>query len=281
MARVSGRWVSLSTNRRMITELMSACRGMPIISIERTMALGDVVAAREALPEPPPWVALFAKAYAIVAERRPELRRSYLPFPWPHFYEADETICSIAIERNDEPGATRFVAGLCEAGLAEPAIYFGLFRSPNRQPIAQLQHAIREWLAKPVEEVSEFRQMLQFMRVPRPLRKLLWWYAVKASGRMRTKHFGTLGISTTAAAGATCLNLIAPTTATLNCGLFQPDGTLAVRLHFDHRVFDGMPAALALLEMERALTGSILSELRTMAGTSNRIGVRNVDVVVR
>ncbi len=266
MARVSGRWVSLSTNRRMITELMSACRGMPIISIERTMALADVVAAREALLEPPPWVALFAKAYAIVAERRPELRRSYLPFPWPHFYEADETICSIAIERNDA---------------TEPAIYFGLYRSPNRQPISQLQHAIRGWLAKPVKEVSEFRQMLQFMRVPRPLRKLLWWFAVKVSGRMRTKHFGTCGISTTAGAGATCLNLIAPTTATLNCGLFQPDGTLAVRLHFDHRVFDGMPAARALLEMEHALKGSILSELRTMAGTSNRIGVRNVDVVVR
>lgn len=250
----------------MVTELMSVCRGMPIISMERTMALGDVVSARDALLEPPPWVALFAKAYAIVAERRPELRRSYLPFPWPHFYEADETICSIAVERNDA---------------AEPEIYFGMFRSPNRQSLTQLHHAVREWVEKPVDRVREFRQMLQLMRLPRPLRAVMWWFAVKASGRMRTKNFGTCGISTTAGAGATCLNLIAPLTATLNCGLFQPDGTLAVRLHFDHRAFDGMPAARALLEMEQALTGSILSELRTMAGTTNRIGVRNVDVVVR
>jgi hypothetical protein len=265
MARVPGRWRSLSVNRRMIAEMMAECRGMPIITIERQMPLGELVAARNALPDPPSWVALFAKAFALVAAERPELRRAYMPHPWPHFYETAGSVASIAVER-DYGG--------------ESTVFFGQFFRPEEQTLDDLQRAIVHWRDAPVEEVRDFRRILNFMRVPRPLRRLAWWYALKVAGRHRVRQFGTFGISTTASAGATCRNLIAPVPLTLNYDLFAADGSLPVRLHFDHRVLDGMPAARALAEIEETLRSKILDELRAMAAPARRSGVRTVDVIV-
>lgn len=234
----------------MIAELMAASRDMPIISIEQRMHLGAVAAARHALPNPPSWVALFAKAFASVAARRPELRRAYMPYPWPHFYETEGSVGTIAIEREYE---------------GESAVFFGQFFRPDTQSLDKLQESLRHWRFAPVDEIRDFRRIVRFMRVPRPLRRLAWWYASKVAGRHRVRQFGTFGISTTASAGATCTNLIAPVPFTLNYGLLADDGTMDVRLHFDHRVLDGMPAARALNEIEHELQTAIADELRAMA----------------
>jgi hypothetical protein len=266
MPRIRGHWVSVSRCRQLIIEMMRACRDMPIITIERRMQLADLAAAREALEHPPSWVTLFAKAFARVAEHRPELRRTYMPWPWSHFYETEESVASIAIERDYQ---------------GESCVFFGQFRSPNLQSVAKLQEAVAEWRNLSVEEVRDFRRSLKIMRVPRPFRDLAWWYATKVAGRHHTRQFGTFGISTTASAGATCQNLIAPVTTTLNYGLFHEDGSIEVRLHFDHRVYDGMPAARTLAEMEEVLRTEILAELRE--SHTNRLGptatIRNVDVI--
>jgi hypothetical protein len=266
MARVPGRWRGLTVPRRLIAEMMAACRDMPIITIERRMALADVVAARQALADPPSWVTLFAKAFATVAAKRPELRRAYMPWPWPHFYETAGSVASVAVEREYQ---------------GQPAVFFGQFRCPDEQSLAKLQEALDGWRTTPVWEVRDFRRILRVMQVPRPVRRLCWWYATKVAGRHRVRHFGTFGISTTAAAGATCRNLIAPVPFTLNYGILGDDGSLDVRLHFDHRVIDGMPAARALAEIEDVLTTAILAELRDMAAPPARTGVRSVEVVVR
>jgi hypothetical protein len=100
------------------------------------------------------------------------------------------------------------------------------------------------------------------------VRRFLWWYATAWSGRVTARNFGTFGVSLTGQAGATATNLIGPLTTSLNCGLIQPDGTVDLRLHFDHRVMDGMPAARALAELEEVLRTEIAAELEAMAGVS-------------
>lgn len=264
MAKLPGRWKSLSVNRRLIAEMMAICRDMPIITIERRMQLADLVSARQALAAPPSWVAIFARAFGLVAARRDDLRRAYMPYPWPHFYETDGTAASIAIEREH---------------LGEPGVFFGQFFRPETQSLAKLQEAIERWRSAPIHQVRDFKRMLTIMRVPRPLRKLCWWYAVKVAGRHRVRQFGTFGISTTSSGGATCRNLIAPVPLTLNYGLIAEDGALDVRLHFDHRTLDGMPAARALAELERELRTTILAELQEMAPTATRTGIRAVEIV--
>jgi hypothetical protein len=250
MARMTGRRVPLSLPRRWIDDLMATSRGVPLVTFERRMALAAVATARRDVDPSPSWVMLFAKAYAIVASRRPELRRAYVPFPVPHLYEADESVASVAVER--------------EYG-GEPAVFFGLLRSPDKRPLAELMRRLSEWKRRPLKEVREFCRLLKHTRLPRPLRRLMWWYGMNTSGRRRARHFGTFGISVTAGLGAAAVNLISPLATTLSYGVLDNDGSLDVRLHFDHRVLDGAPAARALAELENVLRTTIVAELRQMA----------------
>jgi hypothetical protein len=214
------------------------------------MDLGEVVAARKRLAEPPAWVLLFSKAFAAVAARRPELRRTYLRLPWPLLWQADESVASIAVEREYH---------------GEPGVFFGFLKAPDKQPLSHLATILHQWKTRPVEQIDHFRRQIRFTKLPLPFRRFLWWYATVWSGRVKSKYFGTFGVSLTGASGATGLNLIGPITTAMNTGVIQDDGSVDVRLNFDHRVLDGMPVARALEEMEETLRTDIVAELNAMA----------------
>jgi pyruvate/2-oxoglutarate dehydrogenase complex dihydrolipoamide acyltransferase (E2) component len=50
--------------------------------------------------------------------------------------------------------------------------------------------------------------------------------------------------------------------------VIEPDGTVCVRLIYDHRVLDGAMAARALGKLEDVLNGPILNELDEMTRVS-------------
>jgi hypothetical protein len=216
------------------------------------MDLSAVIAARKRLAHPPAWAVLFARAFGAVAARRPELRRAYLRTPWPHLWQADESVAAVAVARDYR---------------GEPGVFFGFLRSPERTPLGDLCAALEAWKTRPPEEVSAFRRQIRYSRFPWPIRRLLWWYATAWSGRKKARFFGTFGVSLTGASGAAGLNLVGPLAVTLNTGVLQADGTVDVRLHFDHRVLDGMPAARALAEIETHLRTEIVAELAALADT--------------
>jgi hypothetical protein len=263
MGQQTGRRVPLSLPRRWIDDLMAASRGVPLVTFERRMALAPVVAARASVAPPPSWALLFTKAYAIVAARRPELRRAYVSFPWPHLYEAGESTASVAVERDYH---------------GEPAVFFGLVRRPDTLSLDELSWKLNEWKLRPVAEVATFRRLIRYARLPRPVRRLAWWYGMHASGRRRAKNFGTFGVSVTAGLGAAAENLISPLATTLSYGVLSADGSLDVRLHFDHRVLDGAPVARALEELEIVLRTEIVAELHGMAAP-HLPRVKAVDIV--
>ncbi|HVK19252.1 MAG TPA: hypothetical protein VM533_20125 [Fimbriiglobus sp.] len=250
MPAITGRRVRLPLSRRWIADLMHACRAIPLVTVERRMDLSATVAARDRVSDPPAWAALFVKAYAVVAARTPTLRQAYLRFPWPHLFEADESVASVAVARQYE---------------GEPAVFFGHFRAPERKPLSHLTGQVREWKTRPVEEVRSFARLIRYSRYPRPVRRLVWWLAMNLSGRHRAKTFGTFGLSTVGSAGAGLLNVIAPTATTLGYGPLAEDGTLDVRLTFDHRVLDGLTAAAALADLEGVLRGEMVRELTAPA----------------
>lgn len=261
MKTVTGRRTAAPLPRVWIDDLMIASRGVPAITFERRMALADLRAAREQAPDRPAWVVLFVKAYAAVAARRPELRRSYQPLPWPHFWTSDQNIASVAVERQYR---------------GEPAVFFGLVREPQLLPLQELQRLLRHWQTTPVEKVRPFAKLIRYTKLPRPVRRLCWWHGRDFSGTKRANTFGTFGVSVTAGSGATALNLISPLATTLNYGLFADDGGLDVRLHFDHRVLDGANVARVLTDLEAELSGPILDEVR---GLKTAPRVREVDVL--
>ncbi|HEY0438608.1 MAG TPA: 2-oxo acid dehydrogenase subunit E2, partial [Xanthobacteraceae bacterium] len=62
--------------------------------------------------------------------------------------------------------------------------------------------------------------------------------------------------------GADLLHPVGPWTTLLTYGPLRADGTVEVRIIFDHRVLDGATAARALARLEEVLNGPILDELR-------------------
>src|SRR5690606_17742017 len=131
----------------------------------------------------------------------------------------------------------------------EMVVLTTLIRDPARLPVADISQIIRRAKTIPVEEVRDFRRMLSLARWPTPLRRLIWWLGLNI-GRQRGNYFGTFGITVYSSLGAESLHPISPLTAVLNYGVIAPDGTVAVRIMYDHRVLDGSMVARVLERIE-------------------------------
>ncbi len=247
MSEPASRNLPLSLPRRLVGDVVHFAHQVPTVPVQRRMNLAVVAAARAAAHPKPSWCALFTKAYAIVTAATPSLRRAYLSFPWPHLYEHPVSVASIAFERHYGD---------------DEAVFFAQLRSPEQLSLAELDTWLRQHKEQPLERVAAFRRALQVSSLPRPVRRLIWWIALNAWGRKRARYLGTFGVSVYASLGAASLHPLSPLTTTLNYGVLEADGTLDVRLIYDHRVLDGATVARALGDLERVLQGEILVELR-------------------
>jgi hypothetical protein len=244
-----GRWISLSGPRRALVDMLHFAAAIPSIPVQRRMALAEVAAARDRVADRPCWPAVFLKAYSQVANDLPPLRRAYVKLPWPHLCEYPTTVASIAVEREYD---------------GEPCVFFGRIGNPASLSLREVHDRIRHFATAPIETVPAFRKVLSFARWPRPVRRALLWLGLNLP-RTRPGQFGIVGLSVYSSLGAESLHPLSPLTTTLNYGVIAPDGTVSVRLVYDHRVFDGSTAARALGKLEEVLTGPILAELRDMA----------------
>jgi hypothetical protein len=247
MSQPTGRNLPLSLPRRLICDYVHFARQIPSIPVQRRMRLAEVVAARAATGARPSWCAIFTKAFAFVTDAWPPLRRAYMGFPRPHLYEHPVNVTSIAVERRFED---------------EDAVFFLQLKQPELLSLSEIDARLRRAKDGPLEEVGSFRRVLRTSRMPRPLRRMVWWVGLNVWGRKRAHFMGTAGVSAYAGLGAASLHPLSLLTSTLNYGVIEPDGTVDVRLVYDHRVLDGGTVARALADLERALTHEILAELR-------------------
>ncbi|MFZ4637459.1 MAG: 2-oxo acid dehydrogenase subunit E2 [Pirellulales bacterium] len=249
-ATIKGRWLNLSPPRRFVCDLLHFASRVPSVPSQRRMRLADVIEARGRGTQRISWCAIFIKAYAIVAASRPELRRAYMPWIWPHLYEHPFSVASFTVERTYQ---------------GEPGVFYGKIPQPERQSLRALDAVVRHHQTADVEEVPTFLQAMQLARLPRPIRRAAWWLGLYSDGVCRAHFFGTFGISVVGSLGAAGLHILSPLTTTVNYGTFEEDGSLDVRITYDHRVIDGAPAARALAELEAVLHDEIRSELIALA----------------
>jgi hypothetical protein len=239
--------------RRTLLDFLADAQRRPTVTAERRLRLGLLVQARDACPSRPSWNAMFLKAFALVARRHPELRRIYCSFPWPHFYEHDESVGYFAVERLVDGAST---------------VLFGHRQRPDQESLETLSAYVRSCQERPVEEMRMYRRFRRLAYLPTPLRRLLWRCARLIGGSMCVRYFGTFGISSTAPTGAGMNTILSVTTSTLHYGLFDEEGNLDFRLTFDHRVYDGALAGRTLVDLEATLLGEILAEVRALPSTS-------------
>ena len=245
-----GRSIPLSPIRKLVVDL-TVLRA-PTVPVQRVMHLKPVMQARAALTDRPAWAALFAKAFALVAVEIPDLRRAYVKVPWAHLYEYPVSTLSMVFERDWN---------------GEMVILTTLMRSPETTPLKALSDAMKQTKDKPIEDNPDFRRMFALAKWPTPLRRLIWWLGLNI-GRQRGNYFGTFGITVYSGLGAESLHPLSPLTATMNYGVIAEDGTVSVRIMYDHRVLDGSMVARTLGRIEEKLLGPVLDELKAMAGKS-------------
>ena len=139
-------------------------------------------------------------------------------------------------------------------------VFAARIKDPASRPLFELIQVLRRFNEAPLSELKEFRRVLMFGRAPLPVRQFLMWVALNW-GRQRANYFGTFALSVYSALGAESLRPLFPTTAILNYGVIAADGTVDVRVTYDHRVMDGATVARALQSLERILTKTMVEEL--------------------
>ena len=251
MGKKAGRTLPLTTPRRLIGDLLHFSRAVPTVPVQRRVNVADLVEVRGRAPRRVSWCAIFTKAFARAAVQTPELRRAYLAFPWARLYEHPFSIANITVERLYQ---------------GENAVFFAHLHAPENKTLLALDEKLRQYKTEPIESLVLFRRALRIGRLPRWLRRPGWWYVLNAYGPWRSVVCGTFGVSVYSGLGAESLHPLSPLTSTLNYGVIQGDGSVTVRLTYDHRVMDGPTVARALALMEDVLHQDVLPELRDGAG---------------
>ena len=226
-----------------MTDLMHFAMKVPSVPAERRLSLGAVVAARAQCAARPPWTAIFAKAYAMVAQEFPELRQVYLPFPRPHLYEYQASVATVTVLRE--------FAG-------EPILFGCIIEDPATLPVTEVAKKILQTAQAPLDQIADFRRAKWGGRLPLPLRRLLMWLVLNIAAQ-RAKYFGTFAI--TVVPGADTHHPLSVWTTVLTYGPLSGDGSVVVRMIIDHRVLDGGVCARVLARLEEILNGPIVQEL--------------------
>src|SRR5579883_3519339 len=151
-----GHSIPLSPFRRMMCDLLHFSRKVPLVAIERHLSIPAVVAARRLADPRPSWFAVYLKAYALVCDRRPELRQSYLSFPRPRLYQHPGTVASLAV--------ARAVGG-------EDAVLVYLLRDPGGLSLGEIDARIRRARTATADEIRSFRNQFRVCRLPGPVRR--------------------------------------------------------------------------------------------------------------
>lgn len=246
MSKPRGRTVAISPYRQLVCDLMHFSEQVPAVCAERRMNLADLVQARSKAEVRPSYTTIFAKAYGILSRDYPELRRSYLKLPWPRFYEHPHSIVALNVERR-----------LPE----EDVVLFCLVRAPENRSFEEIESIVRHHRDAPIAELRSHQRAVGVSRIPWPIRPLFWFLSLNLFGRRRCHNFGTFSLSSIGSQGAGLLSIKPILTSAIHYGMLEKDHSLAVRLTWDHRVFDGATAARALTDLERILTVEMVREI--------------------
>jgi hypothetical protein len=238
--------IKLSPGRKMVIEMMHHARKVPSIPVARSCNLSAVAAARQETSRAPSWTCLFIRSYALVARDYHDLRRSYIPFPYPHLYEHPHSVCALVVERDWHGEATLVAAKI---------------RAPEDMSLPTIVEHMRRFREDPVWELSDFRQLLRLGTLPWFCRRFAIWQSLYLSGFKRAKRLGTYMVSSYGSQGAEQLHPLSPLSTLLTFGPIGPTGDVVVKVIYDHRVMDGRRVAQALADVERVMNHDMVAEL--------------------
>jgi hypothetical protein len=249
MSKDRGRNIPLSLPRRWVNDLLYFAQKVPTVAGERMIRIKPLVDLRRTIRKPPAWSAIMTKAVGIVSMRIPELRRAYMPYPWPHLYEAPHSVASVVFFREYLGEHAAFIA---------PMLY------PERRSLTEIEAKVESLRTDPIEKHGSLRRLIRTSKYPTWMRRMAWRIGMYSSGYFRACNFGTFAINSLAAMRGKMLQTVAPITMHMYYGVPEKNGEILVQLGFDHRVFDAYTLVKANSELETVLNTELLDELRAI-----------------
>jgi hypothetical protein len=240
----------ISLSRRVIVDLMRASADVPFVAVRRALSIAPLAAARAGLRNRPAWAAIFAKAFAILASEQPILRRVYLKWPWPHFYEFPQTVAMIVVAPDATP---------------DGVLLFPI-KAPDQVSLAEADARIRSAKSQPIEATPFFRKTMMVTRLPQPLRRLAWAIGLNF-GRQRGNYLGTLLVTSVAAFGGGEVEARGPNSFIFSYDRLSSEDTIDVMIRWDHRITDAAVIGVELLRLEQILNNQIADEMLALAAT--------------
>lgn len=232
----------------MVLDVIQLSRSVPAFPVERWFDVGLLAEARGAASVRISWITLFAKAYGLAAKDVPELRRAFISLPWPRFYQSPYSVISVAVNRQVEN---------------QDRLFFGRLRWPESKTLQEIQQELDGYANGDIRQA--FRQQILGSRMPRPVRRLGWWWRMQARPSQRARRVGTGSISVLAGQGVFNRQHPCLLSSSLSYGPLESDGRMWVTLQCDHRVIDGFAAAQAINRMQEHMQTTLYAELQTLA----------------
>ena len=239
----------MSPERRGVDYLMRLAHNVPSACVQRQIKFAEVLKARDATVPRVATVAIFVKAFAMVADEFPELRRAFIRYPWPHFYEYPTSIAATTVERIHNGAAT---------------IFPQLIKRPSAMSLRAVSDIFINAQKAPIESIRGFDRFARILNLPWFIAYPVWWLGYNI-GRIRGNHFGSFAVTTIASLGAESPAFWTPVTTTLNYGAIRADGSVNINLMIDHRVMDGRVASEIIIRLEEIMNGPMIDELRSLA----------------
>lgn len=246
-----GKRLKLKPSRRFIVDYLHFCKQVPSQPISRICNVENLVALRKKSPQRIGWASIMLKAIATLAESEPELRHSFMKWPWGHLYLHPHQIGYVAVSRNVEE---------------EKLLVFHRIEKPESRSLIEIQESINRAQTQPIEENRLFQFRRKFCRLPWIMRGLVWWFALNLSGSVKTGLTGTVGITSVSLCDATSIHPPTLGNLVITYGPVQSDGSVRITFVYDHRVLDGLTVAEHMQKLEAILNDVISEELRTLSG---------------
>src|SRR5262249_5960058 len=244
------RYVRLSRPRRWMADIVHFGKKSHVMGGSKIINVAPVAAARRSLGVRVSWAAIMVRTVGLLAERWPEFRRSYMPFPWPRIYEHPFCVVAPVIEREWR---------------GDPAVFVNPIPAPEHRSLDEIERYLRMLRKAPIESIGGYRRLIRIAGFPRPLRRLLLRLVFHWSGRMRTRYAGTVAVNVMISRRFLTVQSTSPLTLSVFFGIPQPNGDVSVEVFFDHRVIDGMQGVRMYKDLEATLNHEIVAELRQLA----------------
>lgn len=240
----------MTNDRVLVSDVVQLARSMPLAPLVRDADFQVVDRVRKSLQHKKvSWTVLMMKAYALVAQKRPEMRQIYVPFPWPHIYQHSENVAMLTVTRETLQG---------------PRLFFARFNQPENLTLEDLQDRYDHIRRAPVREIKQFIHQRRFAKCPKMIRKMAWWSMTHLMPSKLAQQIGTFGMSLSQLERTYGVFHLGPTTTTLGYEHFAFRGKMRLTLTFDHRILDGKHVYDILNDLEFVLNGPLLEELYMM-----------------